>query len=170
MAFGSDLAKIKLSKLARMAIIGGWHRRFAAGQETDPKIIILDQGPVFMMSQFYQYSINEVGLCSKWWENNLSKWSRTLKGIIWIDAPDETLIQRARARPKQHGNQTRTYEEAVAFLKDSRRSLMAVIWDLEKRSQGPKVLRYENENRPATDTAHRIFLDLRKLCSAGEKH
>lgn len=86
------------------------------------QVILLDQGPVYMLACLQQLGFDRTqdSKLEAWWKRILNYWMATLNTIVWIDAPNEILLQRIRIRRKKHSIKTRAEKEAHTFLSDFR--------------------------------------------------
>jgi hypothetical protein len=87
-----------------------WTLRIAASHEIlqraseGARLLLFDQGPLFaMLSLMDAVDVGERSpLWQRWWRQELSMWAATLDGAIVLDAPDDVLLERIRARAKGH--------------------------------------------------------------------
>ncbi|MFZ2407587.1 MAG: AAA family ATPase [Methylobacter sp.] len=81
-------------------------------------LILLDQGPIYTLSVLAGFGSKNTKNQDfvRWWENTLQEWATTLNLIIWLDAPDEVLLERIQTRNKQHLVKEKSNQEAVDFL------------------------------------------------------
>lgn len=109
-------------ELAWMAILNGWFQLLKKSQRKNSGIIILDQGPIFLMTILKGFGpefINQTYLYS-WWKKIFQQWSQTLDLVIWLDAADETLIERIDDRESDHIIKGKTGLEVNIFFKKFR--------------------------------------------------
>jgi hypothetical protein len=83
-----------------------------------PGIILLDEGPVFSLARLsvFQRASQGGGRPAAQWHAELTRWSRLLDGVIWIDAADNVLAERIRTRRKEHTVKSGTDPEVIDFL------------------------------------------------------
>src|SRR4051794_18991988 len=80
--------------------------------------VCVDQGPLFTLTTLLDFG-SEYTKCQGfriWWDSMLEQLASTLDMVIWLDAPDETLLQRIRARKKWHLVKEKSDQEAKEFL------------------------------------------------------
>jgi broad-specificity NMP kinase len=114
-----------------------------AGRD-DGSVTVLDQGPVYMLTRLHELGFDGVTDSSleKWWHGMLKYWAATLDIVIRLDAPDEILWQRIRARGKRHLAKTGSQKEAYEFLKAFRARYDQIIAQLTLNS-GPTVVCFD---------------------------
>ena len=100
-----------------MAILHGWFRQLRAANPTNGEVIILDQGPIYMLSELIRFGpANFRNTTSKWWRYVCDVWADTLDIVICLDAPDTLLMKRIRERGKGHGVKEHSDQWAIEFL------------------------------------------------------
>jgi broad-specificity NMP kinase len=102
---------------------------------TRPSIALFDQGPVFTMVRLQKLALRaaEGSRLRRWWEIKLDEWAQALDLVIFLDAPNEVLIERIRRRTKSHVAKTQSYEETGALLIDERTRYVALTEALATR-------------------------------------
>lgn len=106
--------------------------------------VIIDQGPLYTLTWLLEYD-SEFTLShsiERWWNSILKQWASTLDVVIWLDAPDEILVERIRARNRWHRVKEKSDKEAKEFLASYRRSYEQVFSKLMANG-GPKVFRFD---------------------------
>jgi hypothetical protein len=152
------MMRLRLQEIALMVILKGWHQILCRAKMRSGKILILDQGPVFMLGWLYGFSpdILRSREAEEWWASMYSQWAGLLDIAIWLDAPDEVLVDRVRNRQIWHGNKIRSNPEAFRFLACWRDSLNHVLSKLEAKGEKLKVLRYNTAIVSLEDTVEGI--------------
>lgn len=164
-----DLACLQMSRdeqsfdprdLLRMVILGGWHRKLK-GQARNGGVLLLDQGPVYMLAWFLGFGslrFRNVGT-NRLWKKTCKQWTDTLDMVVWIDAPDETLVKRVRSRQCWHGNKERSDLSASRFLAHWRSSLEYAVSSLIVGGK-PTVLRVNSGEESPEVIVDRISVAL----------
>lgn len=69
-----------------------------------PSAIVLDEGPLFSLARLsvFQRAHESRTRLGRAWQEQLDRWTRLLDVVIWLDAPNEILMQRIRTRFKPH--------------------------------------------------------------------
>ncbi len=132
-------------EIKMLVYLRGWHHVLRR-QAVDGTIIILDQGPVFKLTRLYAFGPENMRRQSfdRWWDSMLKQWSLVLETVIWLDAPDATLLNRIRSRTSWHEVKDMSEQEGLRFLARYRRSYEEVISKLAAIS-GTKVVRLNSD-------------------------
>ena len=84
-------------------------------------MIILDQGPVHILSDLLRFGPQNLqSLTPRWWNDTCQVWAHTLNIVICLDAPDPVLLNCIRSRAKNHGCKNETDSKAIEFLRRCR--------------------------------------------------
>jgi len=98
--------------------LNGWmnvYRRQAA----NGKIIVLDLGPIFMLAHLHRSRAERTmsRRFDRWWGTMLKQWALILEMVIWLEAPEEILLERRHARNRSRIERgEKTEEEAAKSL------------------------------------------------------
>ena len=132
-------------EIAWMAILNGWHHLLRRGVGNDGKVVVLDQGPVFLLAELHMFGPESLRSRSanKWWEGMYRQWAATLDMVVWLDTSDTHLLERIRARDKWHVMKEKAEPEISQFLAHYRVAYEQVISSLTSNHNSPKVLRFD---------------------------
>lgn len=143
--------------MAMMAILNGWHRRLRRSISNEKKVVILDQGPVFMFYHLLRFGPNNMRLLiPHWFDQTCQNWADILNMVVRLDAPDTILMNRVRIREKSHGYKNYTDERVMQSLSRFRIAQDEVIHCMTASSGGPKVVYF--------DTSQISLNDIREKC------
>jgi hypothetical protein len=123
--------------------------------------ILLDQGPVYS----YVVSTRTVLLGERRSRlrprlvRMLDAFASHLGAVLWLDAPDEVLLERIRGRGQRHVVKAMGKDEALAFLGEYRAAYDALLERLA-RLHGVPVLRFDTAAEPAPEIARRVGAEL----------
>jgi deoxyadenosine/deoxycytidine kinase len=92
-------------------------------------ITILDHGPIYRLSTLCEFGpeITSSQSYTQWWAELFNQWAATLDMIIWLDAPDEVLLERIHDRRRWHMIKDDSEKEAYQFLRRYRRVMERLI-------------------------------------------
>lgn len=91
--------------------------------------ILLDEGPAYVVARAVAFrpADPKATALDVAWARGIRQWGRVLDTIIWLDAPDEVLAERIRAREKPHRVKEAGDPEVREFLAKYRRAYEWVI-------------------------------------------
>jgi adenylate kinase family enzyme len=139
-----------------MMILNGWHRQLkkAARQET----IILDQGPIYFLAELLRFGPPRFRqIASRWWESVCQEWAKVLDGVVCLDTPDQTLMERIRARKKNHGVKAHSDQWAMQFLAQYRQAQGDVLQCMAGKTGSLKLLNIDTSQTSLDETIETIF-------------
>jgi hypothetical protein len=94
------------------------------------EVVVLDQGPVYLLS-ILQRALRGDGRDSRafvrYWEDTVSRWSRTIDLVVVLDAPDAVLHERVQRRGSPHPLLGRSLAQAAGPLAEGRQSRDSVL-------------------------------------------
>ena len=148
------LGGLSRRELAWMAILRGWP---ALLQKTNPRVTVLDQGPVYLMTELREFgpAALRTSVADAWWRDLSARWSQTLDLIIWLDADDADLLERIRTREKAHIVKDASAEETLSFLNRYRAAYERVMADLHV-----PILRFDSSRMTTTQIAENLLREL----------
>lgn len=81
-------------------------------------IILLDHGPIFKLATLKEFGPSTVNnpIFERWWNHTIKLWANTLDLIIWLEAPQTTLIERINSRSQKHPVKNKSANEAAKYL------------------------------------------------------
>jgi shikimate kinase len=140
-------------ELAWMAMLQGWPKILEEKAEGDHKLILLDQGPIFLMTILFEFgpeSLRNPEL-KGYWENIEEKWIQTLDMLIYLDTSDEILINRIRTRQDEHLMKNKTDQEIKEFLAKYRRAYERLINTFTMNNPKIRVLQMDTDKNSVDD-------------------
>ena len=150
-------------EITRFVYLRGW-RHVLRRQATNGVITLLDHGPVFKLTQLHAEGpakLRDQGL-DRWWSSLLKQWANTFDMFIWLDAPDEILLERVRARDRGHPLKAISGIEANEYLARYRTSYARIICAL-RENRGPRLLRFDTGQESLNQIVDKVLIafDLR---------
>jgi hypothetical protein len=127
-----------------------------------PRAVILDEGPVYMLARLRVYGGERIRTATfeRWWRGTVAQWARTVDLIVWLDAPDITLLQRSRTRDQVHQLQRLSEVRAQQFLAAYRQAYETVVGALTELS-GPAVLRVRSDQQSVEAIRDQVLAEIR---------
>jgi hypothetical protein len=120
---------------------------------------VMDQGPVYSLTKLCELGLEPLTTerLARWWEESLDRWASLLDVIIWLDAPDQVLIERINIRGKRHLLKGARDRDARDVLAQSRARYEYVISRLSTRRQAPEVLRYDTGRQALDEVVNTVI-------------
>jgi len=155
--------KLTRREFAWLSILNGWSDILQKVAEN--KIVILDQGPVFLLTETREfgpeYLRNENA--DFLWQGLSSRWGNTLDMIVWLDAPDTSLMTRIRNRGKEHVIKNESDETIHAFLARYRKAYERTISKLSANHSDLKILRFDTSQTSAEEIVCRLLFEFSSI-------
>lgn len=126
-----------------------------AGGNASP--VVLDQGPVYFLSRPFA-TRPQLG---PWRERWLAVWRGELDLVVWLDAPDDVLAVRIRAREKDHALKQSPDEVAHAVLRSAREAYEDALEGLSAGG-GVEVRRFDTSIAAPEEIAAEVLPLLRR--------
>lgn len=122
------------------------------------KVTFLDHGPMYRLAFLREFGpeITTSQLYKRWWASLLVQWVAALDLIILLDAPNDILLDRIRARESWHIVKGSSEKEAFEFLTRYRMSFERII-DEPVAHRRVKLLRFDTAEEPVEQIVERIL-------------
>jgi hypothetical protein len=148
-------------EIVMLARLKGWHHVLARQASRTEGIILLDQGPVFILSWLSEFGPEGLKRQSTgtWWDNMIKQWATALAVVIHLDAPDAVLMERINSRGKPHAVKGKPEQEMHRFLARGRTSMEAVVSRLAVDGS-PRVLRFDTGQESPDQIAEEVLAAL----------
>jgi hypothetical protein len=123
--------------------------------------LIFDEGPIFAMAWLRGFGHESLRgqPTAEWWRTALGQWASVLDAIVVLDAPDQLLAARIRARHTPHEVKELPDHEIARWMGRFRQALEWVLAELA-RHDGPKVVRLSSREDPAERIAENLAREL----------
>lgn len=152
--------KLTRREFAWLSILHGWSGVLRKELKKN-KIILLDQGPVYLLTEVSEFGSEFLGekKAEKLRQDLYSRWADSLNMIIWLDAADTELLKRIRSREKDHVVKNESDETTFAFLARYRNAYTRTISNLDLNNSGLKILRFDTSQRSLQEIANQLLLE-----------
>jgi hypothetical protein len=152
--------KLTRRELAWLSILRGWPNQLKQGSE-QKKIIVLDQGPVYLMAETSEFGPDYLReqKADKFWKTFYSRWANTLDMIIWLDTADAYLVDRIRNRDKDHVIKNESVETTLDFLARYREAYERIISSLVAANTNLKVRRFDTARSTTEEIAIQLLYE-----------
>lgn len=131
--------------------------------------IILDEGPVFSLSRLsvFQNANRAGGRLTRDWHAALEQCVRWLDGIVWLDAPDDVLLQRIRTRDKAPIIKGGTEADLACLLTRYREAYQDVLARV-RAAGGVRIIEVDTARQPSHEVAKDILAALPSMRTRAE--
>jgi hypothetical protein len=128
-----------------MSILKGWPFVLQRDLKKNPRVIVLDQGPVYLLAEMREFGPEYLKSkeAEKFWQELYCRWAATLDMIVWLDAEDSYLLERIQTRVKDHVVKNEAAPIVFEFLERYRRAYNYLLSALETCKSGPRILRFD---------------------------
>jgi shikimate kinase len=157
--FSNDISRMDRDILVALDLLEGWTFQPNNYNQREAKKLMMDQGPVFMLSyvKLYGPAVIRSEKLRAWRKFIYSRWASTLNLIVWLDTSDSILIERVRNREKSHGIKMKTDIAAAEFLDSYRKSYEEDISILSRYNNHLKIVQIDTEQCSIEDTVKQIY-------------
>jgi broad-specificity NMP kinase len=127
-------------------------------QAQPDQVLVFDEGPVFALAWLRGFGHDSMrrDVSAAWWGATLRQWARTVDVVVVLDAPDNLLAQRIRARPIWHEVKAASDSDISIWMARFRGALDWVLAGLS-RHDGPTIIRIATDRDPPEQVAERVF-------------
>jgi AAA domain len=128
-----------------------WARYLRAREEHRYGVTILDQGPIFALARLLwgKKPVTQGAPFEAWLRQMVERWSVELDAILWLVAPDDTLLERINHREQRHEAKGKPVPEGLELI-ELHREAYAQLLELLTALGRPPVLRFDTGTmRPA---------------------
>ena len=128
------------------------------GMRGKARFTLLDQGPIYTLARLSESAIwtkQSARVAHK--KNRIfTHWATSLDGVIWLDAPTNTLLERVYTRRKRHIVESMPYSEASAWL-EWHKTLYAQTVEQLTTDDGPKIYRFDTAQKTPDEIVREIL-------------
>jgi broad-specificity NMP kinase len=145
-----------------LSIVIGWPKVLEKELRKNKDVIILDQGPVYLLSELREFGPDylKAGTAKRVWQTWYNQWASTLDVIVLLDAKDQDLTARIRNRDKDHPVKHESEQAIVEFLGRYRTAYERTLAELVANRASIKVLRLDTSHQSPEKIADQILAEL----------
>jgi broad-specificity NMP kinase len=120
------------------------------------ELVIFDEGPVFALTWLrgFGHDVLREKPSAEWWRSATREWASVIDTVVVLDAPDQVLAQRIRARAHPHEVKELPDLEIARWMARFREALDWVLSEMARHG-GPLVIRLSAE-RPVERIAEQL--------------
>lgn len=145
-----------------MVMLNGWHQELKQKALKSESIIILDQGPVYMLTILTMFEAGSLrsNNSEKYWNRAFRCWAGTLDLVVWLDTSLPILVERIRTREIWHKVKDRSDVDAYKYLETYRQGFENVISRLKPYSNTLKILHLDTGRNSLEETMKNVIDEL----------
>ena len=149
-------------EFAWLAILKGWPARLRKQLSRDERVIVLDQGPVYLLTAIAEFGPDRLDalVAENTWTALYGEWAALLGGIVSLDSGDAELLGRIRHRSKKHLVKKQSATNAFAFLQRSREAYGRTISRLIDGRADLRVFRFDTSRRSPGEIANQLLVEI----------
>jgi thymidylate kinase len=153
--------RLSRREFAWLSILSGWPALLQRELVTHGKIIVLDQGPVFLLTDIRESGPGYLRSqhAEKTWQALYGKWATMLDTIVWLDTADLCLLRRIRSRRKEHSVKEESAENVFEFLNRSRIAYQQSLSMLAAYSIDLRILRFDTDHEAPYAIAKELLIE-----------
>ena len=138
-------SKVDVSELAEMAILRGLKRRVQGLKHSGRPVILMDQGPIFMLAR-----LKAVGSpafrspsADAWRKKAFRHWASLVDYVVWLDTAETVLLARVLERDRWHVLQDAARQDVGDWMQSYREAFSEIIAGLGATGERPHTLRFD---------------------------
>lgn len=149
-------------EFAWMTILHGWSALLRKDVNGSNHVIVLDQGPVYLMAEMQLFGPEYLRqkTAERLWQDLYARWNSSLSMVVWLDAPNEVLINRIRIREQEHIVKTEPATIVYEFLDRYRREYEFLFSTLTAKNANIKILKFDTERQLPRDIVSQFLFAL----------
>ncbi len=143
-----------------MLYVGAWQRSLTRNTYRG-RVVLFDHGPVYRLAVLREFGprvVNDAGF-RRWWRHAMDVWSQKLDLVVWLDAPNEELMQRIIHRSQSHACKSLGQLEAYSLLDRYRQALGETLSAMQHTRQ-LKILRIASNQMAPEQILHAVIDEL----------
>jgi adenylate kinase family enzyme len=161
-SYRHDSRQLTRREFAWMTILIGWSALLRRGCNNGNKVLILDQGPIYLLAEMRLFGPEYLRqkATERIWQDLYCQWKTTLQMVVYLDAPDQILLDRIRNRRQEHIVKTQPATIGFEFLDRYRAEYELILSTLTAHKTDLKVLRFDTGQQPLQEIKQRCLSEL----------
>jgi energy-coupling factor transporter ATP-binding protein EcfA2 len=149
-------------EFAWMTILKGWSALLHRQSNDGNKVIILDQGPVYLLAEMRLFGPEYLRqkAAEILWQDLYGCWSATLDMVVWLDAANDVLFERIRNRRQEHIVKTQPAPVVYEFLNCYRTEYELILSNLRANNASLKLLEFDTGQKQSGDIVKKFLSEL----------
>lgn len=150
-----DRHPLRPAEIGQMVRMGALRRALVRVAGRRKGTIVMEEGPVFGLAWLDVHHSGAGRVRAAWRRRESEEWARRLDAVVRVDADDDVLARRIRAREKAHSVKHAGDDTIERFLERYRNSYDRILGDLEERGH-LSVRTLRGAQKPIDEEAARL--------------
>lgn len=142
--------------LRSMVYLEAWLLDRSRSESGDALPTLYDHGPFFRLATLELFGPRGGAGLDRWWGSMREAWSDAMTLVVWLDAPDEVLLERIRTRDRDHACKQMSDAAARTWLGRYRAGFESALAVLEERRPAD-VVRYDTSDKSPDEIADSLL-------------
>lgn len=145
-----------------LTMLMAWPGRLRRNRRADDKIVILDQGPIYLLAEQKIFGPDWLRILDSvsTWQKMYHNWATTLDLLIWLDTDNDRLMQRINSRDKEHIVKNEPADRVFAFMNMYRTAYNEVFRRLKADPNCPRIISFDTGREPLEAIKRKILAEL----------
>jgi adenylate kinase family enzyme len=160
--YRSNSRQLTRREFAWMSILIGWSHLLRRESSDDDKVIILDQGPVYLLTEMRLFGPEYLrqNAAQPFWQSLYERWGATLDMVVYLDATNDVLLNRIRSRQQEHTVKKQSPTVVFEFLNSYRTEYEFLLSQLPAKKAALKVLQFDTEQQRPQEIVNQFMSEL----------
>lgn len=147
---------------AWLTMLLAWPGRLQRNRREDDKVVILDQGPIYLLAEQRIFGPEWLGVLgsSSMWKKMYHDWATTLDLLIWLDTDNDRLMERINSRNKEHIVKNEPAERVHEFLNMYRTAYNDIFRRLKAEPECPRIIRFDTGRETLEVIKRKVLAEL----------
>lgn len=149
-------------EFAWMSILYGWSALLRKETNIEKKVIVLDQGPLYLLAEMRLFGPEYLRqkAAEKFWRDLYCRWKAALYMVVWLDAPNDVLLERIRTRQQEHIVKSQPATVVYDFLDRYRAEYESILSVFADKDTSLKILKVDTGRQKTQDIENQFLSEL----------
>lgn len=139
-----------------------WAPYLRMQKQAPGSVVVVNPGSVYWLAALSEFGPSrfQSHACGEWWDRMLNQWIALVDLFVWLDAPDNVLLERIRTRNEWHAAKEQPDSQVLERFAHLRRRYGQILAEMAHRG-GPEVLHFRTDQVSSDQMADRVLSALR---------
>jgi deoxyadenosine/deoxycytidine kinase len=145
-----------------LTMLMAWPGRLRRNRRADDKIVILDQGPIYLLAEQKIFGPDWLRILSSssTWQKMYHNWATTLDLLVWLDTDNDRLMQRINSRNEDHAVKNKPAEKVHEFLNMYRTAYNDVFRRFRADPNCPRTVSFDTGQESLEGIKRKLLTEL----------